>query len=193
MLNKHLVWRRDYDRKRYAYKMALLKKALGGVCIKCGADADLELDHVDPNNKVFTISTFVDHVSDLVLKSEIVKCQLMCKSCHRIKSIRERGHVPLSEQVHGTPSMYRHGRCRCLTCKEANNKRHREYKLKTGRVKYIRGSPGILLHGSSNAYGYHGCRCVICKEGTRLRGQKRRAHLLALARVSPRLPKALKE
>jgi hypothetical protein len=187
--NKNLQWKREYDRKRYREKRDAIIARLGGKCVRCGSITSLQLDHVDPALKSFDISTKADHVDAKELDREINKCQLLCKGCHLDKSIREKGHVPLSERGHGHISMYRNGGCRCDLCKSAINKAHIQYKLRTGRIKRARTA---LVHGTANAYGYHKCRCDACKEGQRVRA-KEWYNKVKSSRISPHFPKVSKE
>lgn len=56
---------------------------------------------------------------------ELLKCEVACMDCHRVKTNEERKNIN-----HGTTSMYASG-CRCRACKSANNqaKFRRKYKL----------------------------------------------------------------
>lgn len=58
---------------------------LGGKCIVCGYSLcieALEVHHVDPQNKSFTISG--NHARSLSsVKKELDKCVLLCANCHR--------------------------------------------------------------------------------------------------------------
>ena len=56
-------------------------------CIECG-NADirvLEFDHRDPTTKTVEISRAVSSRSMTVLKAEILKCDVRCANCHRIR------------------------------------------------------------------------------------------------------------
>ncbi len=60
---------------------------LGGKCVECGYNKHtvaLDFDHIDPKQKSFKISgNFNLRWSDL--KKELMKCQILCSNCHRIK------------------------------------------------------------------------------------------------------------
>jgi hypothetical protein len=79
---------RAYDKKRYADRKRKNKKLLveykGGSCEMCGynkcLDA-LDFHHVDPKEKLFTISQRRSYNID-VLKKEADKCILVCSNCH---------------------------------------------------------------------------------------------------------------
>lgn len=58
---------------------------MGGKCVTCGKKEDLEIDHIDPNTKSFSIGEVITH-SWAKIKPEIDKCQLLCKACHKAKS-----------------------------------------------------------------------------------------------------------
>lgn len=69
------------------------------------------------------------------------------------KSARARG------PMHGTLNMYRHYRCRCEACREANAtayKRNRKRRLEIGVI------PPTVRHGRPATYKGWGCRCEAC-------------------------------
>lgn len=74
------------------------KLARGG-CADCGRPITLEnymafdLDHVNPADKSFTISTKYKHVGHDRLRAEIAKCELLCAYCHRLRTHRDRHHL----------------------------------------------------------------------------------------------------
>lgn len=86
-------------------------------CIDCGTTERLEVDHVDPAQKI-------DHRIwswSLPRRTvELAKCVVRCETCHRDRHAAER-------RVHGI-KRYEKG-CRCEVCratKAASNRRHRE-------------------------------------------------------------------
>jgi hypothetical protein len=100
------------------------------VCVDCGTTSRLELDHVDPSQKV-------DHrVWSWAYKrryAELDKCVARCIDCHKVKSYLTRKH----KADHGTSYMWRRG-CRCQNClfgraadkrKWRANKRKREQNM----------------------------------------------------------------
>jgi hypothetical protein len=59
----------------------------GGKCELCGYNkslAALDFHHLDPTQKIFTISRRVTADLDS-LKAEVSKCSLLCANCHREK------------------------------------------------------------------------------------------------------------
>lgn len=93
---------------------------LGGKCAVCGSTESLEIDHIDPTTKSFTVTQMLRAPKDL-LDKELAKCQLLCKDHHQDKTGRA---------SHGTGGMYRHHKCRCEPCKEANRQYVRDYRAR---------------------------------------------------------------
>jgi hypothetical protein len=114
--------------ERYRARRRQIEDYLGGECARCGATTKLQVDHKDKWLKSFNISQFWSLSWDK-LKVELDKCQLLCKSCHKIKSDEEKdwGVLGFGPTHHGTDSMYKEG-CRCRPCKNAYNKAAREYR-----------------------------------------------------------------
>ena len=81
-LEKRRQWHRDYKKMR----RQKIKDYLGNKCVGCGTSENLQFDHIDRKNKKFIISNNVNrNWEDLTAEAD--KCQLLCKECHRIKSI----------------------------------------------------------------------------------------------------------
>lgn len=86
-----------------------------GPCKECGSHKRLEIDHIDPKNKVHhSIWTW----SKVRRKAELNKCQVLCFLCHRLKTNRERGW-----SEHGE-TRYQTG-CRCTKCVKVHKKKLR--------------------------------------------------------------------
>lgn len=112
------IKRRYYRRKQWAIDF------LGGLCANCGADEDLEFDHVDPETKDFTITERIHGTPTHRLEVELAKCQLLCSECHKEKTYLEdrEGYA-----THGTRSKYSAG-CRCGECRQSNAEYFRQYR-----------------------------------------------------------------
>lgn len=80
----------DYMKSRYLKRRLNAIEKLGGCCKICGEDdyTLLEFDHIDPKTKEFTIAK-ASSFSEERFNKELDKCQLLCKTCHKIKSSRE--------------------------------------------------------------------------------------------------------
>ena len=74
--------------RRWQRREAILEM-LGGKCVRCGAEGDdLHIDHIDPRTKSFDVARALER-SDGVIRAEIQKCQLLCPSCHRVKTMED--------------------------------------------------------------------------------------------------------
>lgn len=62
---------------------------LGGKCVECSSNSNLQLDHIDRKSKLFTISA-MRFKSEELIKEELKKCQILCASCHAKKTHKER-------------------------------------------------------------------------------------------------------
>ena len=82
-----------------------------GPCSTCGSSQDLEVDHIDPCEKV---SHSVWSWSEARRAAELAKCRVLCRSCH-IERHRS------NKMKHGV-SRYRKGGRRCETCCAAMRK-----------------------------------------------------------------------
>ena len=116
----------EFNRQRYHKKKADWIASLGGRCAKCGGTDRLQIDHVNPSQKSFAISVRWS-LSPERIAAELAKCQALCRACHAIKTIYDKGGVP-SRGLHGTPNSYRH--CPCAICKAAKSKANLDYRSK---------------------------------------------------------------
>lgn len=99
------------ERRAYQARWVASRRAAyfaGKRCGKCGSVEELELDHVDPSQK---ISHKIWSWSATRRAAELAKCQVLCSTCHKAKTLRDSGH-----DGHGNQHMYRKG-CRCDVCK----------------------------------------------------------------------------
>ncbi len=125
---------RIYKRKQYAEVKAQAIEFLGGKCVQCGSDNDLQFDHIDPKTKSFEVLK-IHSVSRVRFWEEVNKCQLLCHECHNQKTLREIGKQSAIGK-HGTLSTYRY--CKCEECKKAHHDYWVEY-CKTHNSKYVSG------------------------------------------------------
>lgn len=119
------AYMRKYAMARYYKKKQELIDRLGGKCRSCGSTDNLQFDHEEHGSKVYEVTTKLWWSKDV--SDELSKCQLLCKSCHTLKSIEEKGHK-VAKGTHGTLSSYRY--CKCELCREANAKYSRDRKLR---------------------------------------------------------------
>jgi 5-methylcytosine-specific restriction endonuclease McrA len=62
-----------------------------GPCVKCGSSANLEIDHILPITKDRLVSNEwgIWRAPSVLRDIELAKCQVLCKSCHQVKTIAE--------------------------------------------------------------------------------------------------------
>ena len=115
-----------YMLRRYHQRRADAIDLLGGECVVCGTEDRLEIDHIDPTLKSFSIPKLWS-VSQKRFDEELSKCQLLCKFHHEEKSVNEHGKKR-AKGTHGTVSSYRY--CKCPECKAAKSAYMKEYHKK---------------------------------------------------------------
>lgn len=118
MTFKSLESKREYQKKWLAARrLAYFKDKL---CLVCGTQDNLELDHIDPDTK--TDHRIWSWAAERRNK-ELEKCQVLCQKHHLEKTIVYR----IENRKHGR-TMYSYG-CRCKICFDAksldNSKRPR--------------------------------------------------------------------
>lgn len=77
-MRKYML-RRYYQRKKMAFEL------LGNRCAECGAKRKLQIDHVDCFTKVKKSNRLWNMAKPKFL-AELKKCQLLCETCHDLKS-----------------------------------------------------------------------------------------------------------
>lgn len=105
---------KQYSANRRLKVIALL----GGKCSKCGSVEELEVHHVDPTTKSFTLARGWHHAW-VKIEEEMKKCTLLCDPCHG-------GHHKVDHE-HGTVHKYWQG-CRCDPCKQAMSIKNKQYR-----------------------------------------------------------------
>jgi len=75
-----------YNLARYNKRKAEAIEILGGVCVVCGSTEDLQFDHLNPSTKKFSLGKLWSSSQEVFLE-ELSKCQLLCFTCHQIKTI----------------------------------------------------------------------------------------------------------
>ena len=105
---KNIEEKRKYAREwTKARRMSFFS---GKKCKECGTTENLQLHHIDPKKKE---SHRIWSWSKKRREKEIAKCVVLCHDCH------VNAHTRV-QVTHGTASCYRHGKCRCSLCREAN-------------------------------------------------------------------------
>ncbi len=98
----------EYHRNYYYKRKQAIIDHLGGCCTECGSTSNLEVDHIDRNQKKFSINRRLSVKNNL---DELTKCQLLCWECHRAKTSKEN-----SGFKHGTMYAFWRKRCGCDVC-----------------------------------------------------------------------------
>lgn len=88
-------------------RMAWIEK--NGPCKSCGSTEDLEVDHINPEEKV---SHRIWSWSEERRTTELKKCQVLCSKCHAIKT--EAWYE--KNRKHGTFNTWKEWKCRCALC-----------------------------------------------------------------------------
>jgi len=83
---------KEYHQKYYAERKKEYVRILGGCCVKCGSTENLQFDHIEKDSREFVIAKIMKRKRAFVLQ-ELKKCQLLCDTCHRKKSIIEKSYV----------------------------------------------------------------------------------------------------
>lgn len=109
---------------RYHAKRAQAVAILGGVCAVCGTADDLELDHIDPAAKSFTLNN--QKLGRYM--AELGKCQLLCARHHREKTARQFARDGVRSHRSVDPETGRRRYCGCADCKARRNEAQRRYR-----------------------------------------------------------------
>lgn len=183
------AYMREYMLKRYHKRMAYARELLGNKCAKCGKTEKLDIDHIDPTKKSFTIANIIGNCPEKKLLEELKKCQLLCRDCHVKKTRKDFGYkdgaalVNLICEFCGTPFI--------KTFRQVGYKIEKGQKdfyctttcmgkdmWKKGRANRLMRNFNDIPHGERAKYR-KGCRCVLCTEAStaynrELRNRKRR-------------------
>ena len=84
------------DNERYYRFREILIQAKNKPCVDCGREfptCAMDLHHRNPSEKVRNVSNLKDFSSELKLKEEIAKCDVVCACCHRIRSEKENAYL----------------------------------------------------------------------------------------------------
>lgn len=86
----------EYMKKRYSLRRQEAIEKLGGKCVDCNSQVDLEFDHINPSEKSVAIAK-ASSFSNKRWNEEIVKCVLRCINCHKARhygSVANNGLAP---------------------------------------------------------------------------------------------------
>jgi hypothetical protein len=137
---------KEYLKARYREQREAMIEFLGGKCISCGSTKDLQFDHKDPKRKKFNVGGLWGYNNPDIV-NELLKCQLLCKSCHSKKSATETSIRNSTRGfTHGTQYGWMVIKCQCELCLGAkwkfhdirNTKRRKGNGYKTSTRRQIR-------------------------------------------------------
>lgn len=118
----------DYQLKRY-HRLRQAWFDENGPCAQCGSNENLEVDHIDPSKK---ITHTLWSRSKAFREKELSKCQVLCHSCHKEKTLKDQ-HIAAQLKHGKTTTMYRNG-CRCEACRAIHAQKAREYYEKRNKI-----------------------------------------------------------
>lgn len=123
-MNDKEIKRKEYQRQYQRNWMRSRRQEwimTNGPCKYCGVWDNLEVDHINREDKTMQSSSIWSRRKD-VRELELSKCQVLCKQCHLKKTLSEVTY-PSIDELHGTSNGYDHHKCRCEKCKLARSKR----------------------------------------------------------------------
>lgn len=88
---------REYSRRRRAKIRDLIRSLKDVPCADCGGRFDpvcMDFDHRPGEKKLFTIGGSV-RLTYASLQTEVLKCDVVCANCHRIRTYKRRDHSAL--------------------------------------------------------------------------------------------------
>lgn len=95
----------SYIRARYALRREEIMAGLA--CVVCGVEDNLQMDHINPDEKSFSISTMLQMKSLPSIQAELEKCQPLCRTCHIKKAsiwwYEGRSHIVKDVGVRSAP------------------------------------------------------------------------------------------
>lgn len=121
---------KNYMLQRYHRRRELIIDELGGECTECGSTEELEIDHLNPEEKSFDWGKALAGYSEKRIREEIIKSQLLCNEHHEGKTRKDlaKKFGQREHWEHGTLAGYRY--CREECCKKAKSKSNKEYRQK---------------------------------------------------------------
>ena len=88
---KYNKYQKTYQINRYHKRRKDAIIYLRNKCVVCGSESELELDHINPSSKRFSIAKMWS-INKKSFWEEVEKCQLLCKTHHKLKSDEELSH-----------------------------------------------------------------------------------------------------
>ena len=89
---KHKSSMNEYLKERYHRLKREAFDILGGVCAHCQSTLSLQVDHINPKTKSFNVTRKLRSLPWSNILSELKKCQLLCRLCHKEKTKSEKSY-----------------------------------------------------------------------------------------------------
>ena len=114
---------KEYMLARYHRRRQEWIDSQGAKCANCGATEELEIDHINREDKSYNIGQILTSGNENMLRAELAKCQVLCHTCHKDKSAQE------AAVEHGGGKAGKKN-CKCDPCRLKKNEYLREWKRK---------------------------------------------------------------
>jgi len=118
---KYNAYMKQYMADRYLRRRLAAIELLGGKCVVCGTVENLEIDHIDPQQKSFNFAKALAGWAQKRIDEELKKAQLLCETHHLEKSKVDNG-VNHGDGLTGKRN------CLCDLCRPLKNAYNREWK-----------------------------------------------------------------
>lgn len=115
--------KRAYQRQWLKNRRDKAIKTLGGSCVECGSTDKLEFDHKSRETKSYHVGGIWSRSWDFIWK-ELDKCQLLCESCHLVKT-GEENLRPICLNGHDKAVVGRDTDGKCSECRREKDRRYR--------------------------------------------------------------------
>lgn len=115
------AYMKKYMADRYLRRRNETIAFLGGKCVVCSTTDDLEIDHINPEEKTFDFGKALAGWAQHRINEELKKSQLLCKPHHLEKSKIDNG-IEHGGGLTGKKN------CRCDKCAPLKNAYSREFK-----------------------------------------------------------------
>lgn len=120
--------KRAYQRQWLKLRRDKAIKEMGGQCVNCGSDENLEFDHKDRISKMHPIGSIWSRSWDFIWQ-ELNKCQLLCEKCHLNKTSQE-NTTEICYKGHTKSISGRDTDGHCSECRREKDRRYRRDGLK---------------------------------------------------------------
>ena len=97
---KYNEYMREYMLRRYHKRRDQAFNLLGRRCAICGSTENLEIDHIEWQQKELQLNKMWSYKEARFLK-ELEKCQVLCQECHVHKSKKDVSEIKVKQWADG--------------------------------------------------------------------------------------------